>query len=176
MVTRRKKATTITTIEMEVGISNYFGYRQNIIVPNISWGFMNHEADLFILKKSGYATEVEIKQTKSDLLADFKKPHNHKDKLNRIQELYYAIPKSIYETCKDLIPKNAGILVCEKWFNDWTNKWCFNVQTKREPVKNRSARKLTDKERLKIAHLGTMRIWSLKKKIIKQNDTKTTSI
>lgn len=171
----KEKTKPIRTIEMEVAIAKYFGFRQNIVVPNISWGFMNHEADMFIVKKSGYVSEIEIKRTKSDLLADFKKPHNHKDKLNRIQELYYAIPESLYETCKDLIPKHAGILTCDKWYCDWTkvNKWIVNVRSKREPVKNKTARKLTDKERLKIAHLGTMRIWGLKEKIIKLQDGKT---
>lgn len=169
--TNRKKP--LTTIEMEVAIAKYFGVRQNIIVPNISWGFMNHEADMFVVKKSGYATEIEIKRTKSDLLADFKKPHNHKDKLNRIQELYYAIPETIYQACKDLIPSHAGILTCDKWYTDYLkeNKWVVNVRTRRDPVKNKSARKLNEKEKLKIASLGTMRIWSLKEKIIKlQND------
>lgn len=176
-INRKRKASTkpklITTIEMEVGISKYFGVRQNIIVPNISWGFMNHEADMFVVKKSGYASEIEIKRTKADLIADFKKPHRHIDSLNRIQELYYAFPESIYNTCKDIIPDGAGILTCDKWYNDMSRikKWVVTVRTKRKPTKNKSARKLTDKERLKIAHLGTMRIWSLKEKIIKsQND------
>lgn len=165
------KPKPITTIEMELAISRYFGYRQNIIVPNISWGFMNHEADIFIVKKSGYATEVEIKRSKADLLADFKKGHNHVDRLNRIQELYYALPKNIYEKCKDLIPKNAGILTCERDDNTWT-KEKIHVRTVREPVKVRGARKLTDKEKLKIATLGTMRIWTLKEKIIKLQNEK----
>lgn len=170
--TNRQK-NTITTLEMEVAIAKYFGIRQNIVVPNISWGFMNHEADMFVVKKSGYASEIEIKRTKSDLISDFKKHHKHQDELNRIQELYYAIPESIYETCKDLIPKHTGILICDKWLPDWSKKWVYNVQTKRKPIKNKSARKLTDKECLKIAHLGTMRIWSLKDKIIKLQNEKT---
>ena len=73
MIVNRKrkrvvKTKLITTIEMEVAIAAYFGFRQNIIVPNISWGFMNHEADMFIVRKSGYAIEIEIKRSKSDLL------------------------------------------------------------------------------------------------------------
>jgi len=47
----KSKKSKILTIEMEIAISKYFGYRQNIIVPNISWGFMNHESDIFIVKK-----------------------------------------------------------------------------------------------------------------------------
>jgi hypothetical protein len=165
-----KKPKALKTIEMEVAIAKYFGSRQNIVVPNISWGFMNHEADMFIIKKSKYAVEVEIKRTKSDLMADFKKLHKHED--NRIHELYYAIPDNLYESCKSLIPKHAGIITCERWYVSWEKKWSITVRTRRNPIKNILARKLTDKECLKIAHLGTMRIWNLKNKIIKLEDEK----
>lgn len=155
---------------MEVAIAKYFGVRQNIIVPNISWGFLSHEADMFIIKRSGLTTEVEIKRSKYDLMADFKKRHNHIDKQNRISELYYALPMELYETCKDLIPPDSGIITCEKYHVGHGTRR-VSVRTQREPVKIRNARKLTDAEKLKIATLGTMRIWSLKEKIIKlQND------
>ena len=174
MVVKRKKKSTkpklITTIEMEVAISKYFGIRQNIIVPNISWGFLSHEADMFIIKRSGLTTEVEIKRSKYDLLADFKKGHNHIDRQNRISELYYALPIELYESCKDLIPENSGIITCEKYHVGHGTRR-VGVRTQREPVKIKNARKLTEIEKLKIATLGTMRIWSLKEKIIKlQND------
>ena len=176
MVVKRKKKSTkpklITTIEMEVAIAKYFGVRQNIIVPNISWGFMSHEADMFIIKRSGLTTEVEIKRSKYDLLADFKKGHNHIDRQNRISELYYALPIELYESCKDLIPENSGILTCEKYHVGHGTRR-VSVRTQREPVKIKNARKLTEIEKLKIATLGTMRIWSLKEKIIKLQNEKT---
>lgn len=100
-------------MEIEVAIAKYFGVRKNIIVPNISWGFLTHEADLFIVRKSGYAVEVEIKISRADLINDFKKKHTHNDKQNRISEFYYAMPKDLYLKCKDLIPENAGIITCE---------------------------------------------------------------
>jgi hypothetical protein len=65
------------------------------------------------------------------------------------------------------MPKDTGILTCDKWFNSWNKKWDINVWRKRGTVKNKLARKLTDNEKLKIVHLGTMRIWSLKNKILK---------
>jgi hypothetical protein len=42
----RNKPKPITTAEIEVVIAKHFGIRQNIIVPNISWGFDSHEMDL----------------------------------------------------------------------------------------------------------------------------------
>jgi hypothetical protein len=175
----RKKIPTITTIEIECAIADKFGTRENIIVPNISWGLSGmHECDVFIVKRNGYAIEVEIKRSKSDLLADFKKTHGHKD--NRIKELYYAIPEKQYNAWKDLIPKHAGILTYWKFEEEiWNAKlkrwsgefrWITRVQYKKTAVDNRIARKLTYKEQLKVAKLGTMRIWNLKKKIIKMQN------
>ena len=148
----------LTLNEIECAIAKYFGTRQNIIVPNISYGFDCHECDLFILKKSGYATEVEIKRSKSDLKADYKKKHQHKD--NRVSELYFAIPSNLYSECKDLVPEDAGILTVDKY------KGNVVVWTERKPKWNKEARKLTEQEHYTIARLGAMRIWNLKKKLI----------
>lgn len=152
---------------MEVAIANYFNYRQNIIVPNISWGLGLHECDVFIVTKSGYCTEVEIKRSKSDLLADFEKKHKHKDKKNRIKEFYYAIPKSLLSSCELLIPKDTGIIVCER--SEWSSDKVYAyIHRKTKP--NLGAVPLTAKELHKVGHLGTMRIWSLKQKIIKMKN------
>lgn len=151
---------------MEIGIANMFGIRQNIIVPNVSWGFKMHECDLFIIKKSGVAVEVEIKRSKSDLLKDFEKRHNHVDREKRITEFYYAMPIELYEKCKDLIPENAGIIICEKCYNEWRKEYYVHARIKREAKRIKGARKLTVEEQLKVARLGTLRIWSLKQKII----------
>lgn len=155
---------------MEVAIANYFNYRQNIIVPNISWGLGMHECDMFIVTKAGYCTEVEIKRTKADLLADFEKKHKHKDRRNRIKEFYYAIPESLLATCEPLIPKEIGIIVCER--SEYHVDYVY-AHIHRKTTPNRTAVPLTQKEIYKVAHLGTMRIWSLKNKIIKMKDGKT---
>lgn len=169
-----KKLKPLTTSEMELAIAKYFKIRLHIIVPKLSYGFdWIHECDLFLIQRNGYAFEVEIKRSKSDLLADFKKGHDHKDKKNRIKELYFAIPKNLYESCKDIIPKNAGILVCEKWLHD-DGREIVSVCTKRQAVRVKGARKLTLAEQLSVARLGTMRIWNLKEKLIKLQNERTT--
>jgi hypothetical protein len=149
---------------MEEAVARKFGIRTNIIVPNVSWGLPGmHECDLFIIKPSGYGVEVEIKRAKSDLLADFNKGHQHRDRFNRIKEFYYAIPESMLKTCEELIPKNAGIIVCRR--SDWGKKLVY-ANFHRNPIQIKTARKLTTEEQFKVARLGTMRIWSLKNKII----------
>jgi len=149
---------------MELAIATKFGIRTNIIVPNLSWGLPGmHECDLFIVKMSGYGVEIEIKRSKSDLLADFKKGHNHKDRFNRIKEFYYAFPESMLKTCEDLIPKDAGIIICSR--SDYGKKLVY-ASFRRAATPIKTARKLTTEEQCKIARLGCMRIFGLKNKII----------
>jgi len=165
--TRKTKIPKITTSEMEVSIAKYFNIRQHIIVPNLSWGLTGmHECDLFIVRKSGYAIEVEIKRTKADLLADFKKYHNHIDRYNRIVQLYYAIPEELLGSCESLIPEPAGIIVCKKY--EYLGKYKIYASIHREAKRRSDARRLTTEEQLKVASLGTMRIWSLKEKLNQQ--------
>lgn len=162
MVVRKKKVRSrpIKTIEIEESLSRYFDFRKNIIVPNISWGLGVHECDIFVIRPSGYATEIEIKISKSDLLVDAKKTHHHSSV--KIREFYYAIPIKLLECIND-IPLHAGILVCERNEN---NNIVYSKLHRKAKI-NTDSRKLTDKEILKASHLGTMRIWSLKRKIIK---------
>ena len=166
--TRSTKPKLISTVEIEESIARKFGIRQNIIVPNLSWGFNGmHECDVFIVKKSGYCVEVEIKRSKSDLLADGKKGHHHID--NRIKELYFAIPVELLESCEALIPKHAGIITCSK------TKYSKFVHASihRSPVANKKARKITIAEQLKVASLGCMRVWRLKEKLIALRNERT---
>jgi len=164
---RKSKIPKLTTSEMEVSIAKYFGIRKHIIIPNLSWGFDGmHECDLFLIRKSGYAFEVEIKRTKSDLLADFKKYHNHVDRKNRIVQLYYAIPQELLESCEQHIPEQFGILVVERY--ESLGKFYDSTRMYREAKRKSGARKLTQKEQLKAARLGVMRVWSLKEKLNNQ--------
>lgn len=156
-----KKLKTASTIEMEIAISKYFGIRTHIIVPNLSYGLSGmHECDLFALRSSGYAIEIEIKRSKADLLRDFSKKHDHSDE--RICELYYAIPIELLDSCKDLIPIHCGIITCNYRKNGNLYAECF-----RTAKRNKGSRSLTIEEQLKVARLGCLRIWNLKEKIIK---------
>jgi len=167
----KAKPTLITTIEMEVAIAKYFNFRKNIIVPNISWGFDIHECDLFVIRNSGFAVEVEIKISRSDLLKDFKKEHNHYDVKHRIAEFYYALPNYLYESCRDIIPDSAGIIICEKHSN-YKNVEIITASLKKRAKRIKDARILTEREQMKIARLGAMRIWSLKEKNIRNGRDK----
>ena len=148
-----------TCPEIEAAVVKYFDPRRCCIVPNVWWGLnLNHECDLFVLTKTGYAYEVEIKTSKSDIKADLKKAKiaGNYDKYwhdsKKIHKLYFAIPAKL-ENCIDLIPNRAGILIVGT---------TGTIVKLREAKLNPDARKLNEKEILKLAHLGTMRIWTLK--------------
>ncbi len=148
----------ITTPEMECILANYLDYRTNLIVPNVHWGMNMHECDLLVLSQAGYVTEVEIKISKADLKADAKKVHGHR--CSRIKKLFFAIPTYL-EDCIEHIPERAGIItVRPKDDNVWTR-----CRTIREPEINKAAPKMSDRDRYKIARLGALRIWGLKRKI-----------
>jgi hypothetical protein len=138
-------------IKIESALSNYFDPRRSIIVPNVWWGLgLNHECDLFVLTKSGFAYEVEIKISKVDLARDILKRHGHKS--NQIRKLYFAIPGKM-ERWIDLIPDHAGILILRD----------NHIHKLREAKNNQDAKPLPIQTQLKLAHLGCMRMWKLKR-------------
>lgn len=152
--------------DIEIAVAKYLNYRQNFIVPNVSWGLgFRHELDLAVVTKSGYLWEVEIKISKSDLKADQKKWHNHAD--SRISRLYFAIPEEL-EGCIDLVPECAGIFSVRKRVqkSDGTYAAFSGVKKIREAKRNREAEPITDKEIRKLYHLSSMRIWGLKQRLI----------
>ena len=52
--------TELSVKEIQALLANYWGIRNNIIVPNVSWGMLDYEADLLIMNKTGYVTEIGI--------------------------------------------------------------------------------------------------------------------
>lgn len=152
------------TIEMEIILANYFDVRRNLIVPNVSWGMYIdrmplHECDLLICTGSNYLYEVEIKVSKSDLMADKKKPHRHFHPA--IKRLYFAYPESFGDVEKH-VPDRAGIITVSR-----TEAGGIRRNLLRKPENNMNSRSITDKEKFHLAHLGAMRIWTLKKNIAK---------
>jgi len=155
----------ITTAEMEVAIANMYDIRKHIIVPNLSWGFFNHECDLFLIRTSGYGFEIEIKRSKSDMVANFKKKQNHIDKKNRIAQLFYAFPVELLPKVEELVPPECGIILVTKKKSVFGDEYSIYANIHRDAKRRKGVKKLTLKEQLKIARLGTMRIWTLKDKL-----------
>lgn len=129
-------------------------------VTNVKWGFgLKYEADLLVLSKSGVLTEVEIKISRSDLRADFKKRYQHNDE--RIRYVYYAVPDHLVEYANDILPKEYGIIKLN------VAKWGMQtgIQTSiYRNAKKRSVYKATEEDRLKLLRLGCMRFHSRNQK------------
>jgi len=151
-------------------VMEYFGIRQNIIVPNVYWGIngLDYECDLIRLTKSNYATEIEIKVSKYDLKKDKEKLHNHGSSLFRY--LYFAVPAELSEFALSEIPEKAGLLSVEKRKSQYSWEklpFVYKVTEIKKPKVNKFSRRWSDEERCKLLRLGTMRILGLKKMIVK---------
>ena len=56
--------TRLTAQDIERLVAAHFDHRANLIVPNVSWGWgLAYEADMVVVRPSGYAMEIEIKQS-----------------------------------------------------------------------------------------------------------------
>ena len=180
------KETSLTIEQIEtilVGMPTSLYYiRQNIVIPNVDWGFLSHEADLLVINKNKRLIEIEIKRTWADFMADFKKSHTHYDK--KLSYFYYAVPASIgqrvfdwlyegqykakyYYDYSDVLgysdhnPHMCGLIVYdERESSLYPKGYCQTV----------IARKMNDyqisaEEELKLLRLGNMRVWNMKKKL-----------
>ena len=97
---------SVRQIELLLHDSGIWNKRQDIMIPNLSWGLLNHEADFVAITKSGYLTEVEIKRSFADLKADFKKDVFHRDE--RVYHFMYCLPISIKDKALHLFHENYG--------------------------------------------------------------------
>ena len=192
-MTSKMKETTLTLEQIETIITGYpdspYFIRQNIVVPNCDWGFLNHEADLLVLNKTKRLVEIEIKRTWSDFMADFKKSHTHYDP--KLGYFYYAVPLSIGERVFHWLYEGEykcrpGFLYYERSeVTDYTehnpNKCGLIIYADPQESTARGKRvgscclnvgatrmndyQLSTDEELKLLRLLGMRVWNLKKKL-----------
>lgn len=142
--------------DIEIAVADYFNYRQNVIVPNVSWGlFRRQEVDLLVVRKSGYCVEVEIKVASSDIRADKRKQHSHWNHL--IRQTWFAVPEKL--ASHPDIPAIAGVLAVIQVDGKY---YCRTV---RGPKVNKQAVPLRPEQMLKVGSLAAMRIWTLKAKL-----------
>ena len=175
-------------LEIETGLARHdkFSFIKNIVVFNVNGINENlpiyHECDMLVLSKSGYLTEIEIKRSWSDFLADFKKKHNHHN-YSIIKYFYYCVPISIFEKVRDKLEEEfekrnkkdgfdyTGIIIYDEDLNfvfHGRRFRAFGTDKLREAYPQMlGAKKLFLEQRLELARLGTMRIVTLKENILK---------
>jgi len=181
------KETNLTLEQIETLIvgnpSSPFYIRKNIVVPNVSWGYLNHEADLLVLSGAKHLTEVEIKRTWADFMADFKKNHTHYDR--KLSHFYYAVPFSIANKVFDWLyigefdarkywhssskvvgytehnPHGCGLIIYEDPDEYYPRGRSYiNVMSKRM-----GDYKVPVDDEIKLLRLCGMRVWKLKQKV-----------
>lgn len=162
--------TNLTVKQIENALifgTGMFSVRNDIIIPNLSWGLLNHEADLAIINKTGYLTEIEIKRSLADLRADFKKDVYHCDE--RVYKFYYCIPIGIKEKAlevfdqhQDKIMDMLGITTYHQPALLLYDEYGKITQGGGWPYKH--GRKLFLEERLTVARLASCRYWDMRKK------------
>lgn len=112
--------TKLSIHQIELSVVRYLANtRSDIIIPNLSFGLLNHEADLAIINKNGYLTEVKIKRSFEDLKADFKKSEFHKDE--RVYRFFYCLPLTIKEKAEALFVTNQKKLAILYGINPKSN-------------------------------------------------------
>lgn len=84
----------------EMIIRSEVSIRNEIAIPNLSWGMLPYEADIVVINKTGYMREYEIKRSFQDLKADFKKKCYHD--AEQIYQFFYVLPFSIKEKAIEL--------------------------------------------------------------------------
>jgi hypothetical protein len=127
-----------------------FSQKKNwLAIPNVSWGFLSYEADLLVISRSKYCTEIEVKVPMADWKQDFSK-RKHRFPDNRIKYQYYAAPFELAKRYTELpIPEDWGIIgVSEK-----------NKVEILKPAVAKKARQITDKELMILARLACFRVW-----------------
>lgn len=161
----------VKCIDLEIAIMRQFNGRQNLIVPNVTnmMGVVKFETDMLVLTKCGYAYGFEIKVSRADLKADFKKPQHTKigEMMNgrtgmeryygKFKHFYYAVPEQIKEMALELIPPFCGLWVLYREKYPGPSK--FYLAKEAKILFNY---KWSESDQFYIAKLGTMRLLGLK--------------
>lgn len=152
--------------------SGRWNKRTDTMLPNLSWGLLNHEADLCIINKTGYLTEIEIKRSLKDLKADFKKKNFHDDE--RVYNFYYCLPISIKDKALEVFKEHKDKIIefyrCNPT-SDITNEFPAVIWYDEKgsltfqgwPMRG-GCRKLFLEERDKIGRLMSLRYWDVLEK------------
>jgi hypothetical protein len=144
----------------EIAESNStFSQRRNYLaIPNVSYGFLNYEADLLIISKAKYATEIEVKISMADWKRDRDKTKHKWSADPRIKYQYYACPYELALRYEELeLPMGWGVIgVCDPNASYGSPR---GIKILKEATARELAKKITDKELLILARLACFRVW-----------------
>lgn len=155
--------TKLSLAKIEHSVLRWFDApRRNKFIKNLSYGLLKHECDVVIVSKSKYLTEIEIKRSFSDFLADFKKKHHHDDDC-RIKNFYYCLPESIVDKAMAVLREKVE----DKTLKQLPAVLRYNEKAQLSLVKDSGSpllhhpnlRPLTEEEYAKLLELNTFRLY-----------------
>jgi len=157
------------TTQLEVALSGYLDFRRNLIVPNVTYikSVLEFEVDLLCVTNAGYASGYELKVSRSDLRADFKKSRHkaggHWNPYRSLKHFYYVVRREDEDIALDLVPEKFGVITFHTYDSHGVNLIGFNHVRKASLLSNY---KWTTEQMLALGKLAAMRIPSLKARII----------
>lgn len=137
-----------------LALALHFQWMRNHIFPE--WYVDGGIADLVLLTKAGYLTEVEIKISLSDWNAD-----QHKRKFNRdrphVSRFFYAIPETLEGQIPQWIPDTAGLIVVRSVPNYYGFR---DAVTELRAAKRVMSKKIAPHEILRMHESAYYRYWN----------------
>lgn len=133
-------------------------YWRRLVIPNVYFGWC--ETDMFIIQKSGYYWEIEIKCSVSDWKADFKKTDRWygKNYIGYAKEFYFAIPSELIAGgIPDFVPEEVGLIVVRS--DSYGNLHAYFDRN--SSLKNSLAEKLSPKTIVELCQKANQRYWNL---------------
>lgn len=111
----------VTAQEIQQSLINYIKGGYDIVLPNYYFG--RYECDVFRIQESGYTVEYEIKVSREDFFADFKKGFKGEKHCNLKagtgfncpNRFYFVVPKGLVKA--EEVPEYAGLLTYEFGFD-----------------------------------------------------------
>jgi len=136
--------------------------QHNFIIPNIYLG--SSEADLISVTKAGYINEYEIKITRSDFKADFKKSKHSflKDRQKTFRSYFWFVaPEGLINA--DEIPEYAGFMIVRKMKNRYPFKGFACREIKRPPRLSSEKINAWQKDQILTAYM--YRFWNMRDRV-----------
>jgi hypothetical protein len=132
-----------------------------MVIPNVSWGFLRYEADMLVITKSRFCTEIEVKVSMADWKQDQEKRKFTFSPDPRIKYQYYAAPRELALRHEELeLPQGWGVIAVRDPMTPFLSPYSkAPVVDVLKEAEARDARKVTDKELMILARLACFRVW-----------------
>lgn len=138
--------------DMIAGLANYFRWQSNHMVTE--WWIDGGRADLALITRAGYLTEIEIKTSLSDWKHDKDKLKWSLEERPHVSRFFYAVPEEIADKIPEFVPANVGILALTIGRTGFVR-----VKTIREAARRRSL-KISPEEMANIYRACYSRFWT----------------